>query len=179
MDHGSHGGGHGGMDMGGGAADKGPACVIGMLWNWDMTNRCFIFSTWQTTSKGWQAGTWLIIFFTCVVYQLAKNRLERWEAMTFSQPAAGSCIGSEKNGFSEENGGSLPVYKKSAHWQKWLSALLTGIQMFFSYMIMLLTMYYNGWIILAVVLGLAFGRLAVLYLFEKYPAPRGSSECCN
>ncbi|KAI6827713.1 hypothetical protein KC340_g5428 [Hortaea werneckii] len=140
MDHSHHN--HGGMDMGDGGGDS-PMCSMNMLFTWDTNNLCIVFSQWRVT------GTFsLVISILAVMALTAGYEAIRETSRNYEARQAERIESSPRNTAEAEE-------KKG----KVVKAALYGIQVFYSFFIMLLFMTYNGWIMLAVGFGAFFGYL--------------------
>lgn len=175
----------GGMDMGGmdhGSTAK-AACKISMLWNWNTVNSCFIAKSWQVTSKGAFAGSCIGVFFLVV----ASNWLHRFSReldRQFARQQVGKILSDNSSSDVEVNEKiklQSPsvinpfVYTFSHQWlfesrklsptfmQHIIRSVIYTIEWGVSYFIMLLFMYYNGYIIISCILGAFFGKLMFGY----------------
>ncbi|GAB7328666.1 hypothetical protein MBLNU13_g00595t1 [Cladosporium sp. NU13] len=145
MDHSHHAGmdhghmGHGDMDHG----DMGPMCSMNMLFTWDTTNLCIVFPSWRVT------GTFSLIWSLIAVVALtAGYEAIREVSRRYEERVAENAKNAPRNSVvSEEKKG------------KAVKAALYGIQVFYSFFIMLLFMTYNGWVMLAVGVGAFVGYL--------------------
>lgn len=152
-------------------------CKISMLWNWYTIDTCFIASSWQVRSNGAFAGSCIGVFFLVVALQwLHRFCRELDQALARKRKGLNSKVSSLSTGsdeakyylprnpymhavshswlFTTEPGSIIPSFSE----QLLRSALYTtewGV----SYMIMLLFMYYNGYIIISCILGAFVGKL--------------------
>ncbi|KFA80266.1 hypothetical protein S40288_04561 [Stachybotrys chartarum IBT 40288] len=143
-DHSGHGGGGGMNDM----------CSMNMLFTWDTTNLCIVFSQWHIRST-----TSLVFSLAAVVllamgyealrsvsrrYEVAMNKrvesMPRDESVTESTPIL--------SGQNQSSAGQRAHVIKAA---------LYALQNFYAFMLMLIFMTYNGWVMVAVSLGAFFG----------------------
>ncbi|KAI5366132.1 putative Ctr copper transporter, MFS transporter superfamily [Septoria linicola] len=137
MDHGDMG--HGGMDHGSGE----PMCNMNMLFTWDTSNLCIVFSSWRIT------GAWSLIYSLVAVialtagYEAVREASRRYEE-SYERRIANTPRNSIE---AEEKRGQI------------VKALFYGSQVFYSFFIMLLFMTYNGWIMIAVGVGATVGYL--------------------
>ncbi|GAB7364188.1 hypothetical protein MBLNU230_g4739t1 [Neophaeotheca triangularis] len=128
---------HSGMDMGG---DQ-PMCSMNMIFTWDTENLCIIFSSWRITSTfSLILSLAAVVALTAgyeAVRELSRRYEERQVASMENMPRS-SALAEEKKG-------------------KLVKSVLYGVQVFYSFFIMLLFMTYNGWIMIAVGVGAALG----------------------
>ncbi|KAK3298797.1 putative high affinity copper protein [Chaetomium fimeti] len=172
MNHGDHGG-------DGGA---GPACKISMLWNWYTIDACFLTSSWQIASHGAFAATCLGVILMVVVLEglrrLGKEYDEHIQrdfaarvALIANVPAAGtgadgsasssSCPAAGRNGGDGGDGETQAprtVTFRASPLQQFIRALIHAATFGLAYIVMLLAMYYNGYIIICILIGALLGK---------------------
>ncbi|PTB81441.1 Ctr copper transporter [Trichoderma longibrachiatum ATCC 18648] len=136
-------GGHGGMqDM----------CSMNMLFTWDTTNLCIVFRQWHVRS------TASLIFSLLAVVLLGIG----YEALRSVSPAPQHAYRDD----DEEIVTETPAFHRSGQNRETVSkrghvikATLYAIQNFYAFMLMLVFMTYNGWVMVAVSLGAFVGYL--------------------
>ncbi|CZT01549.1 related to a putative low-affinity copper transport protein [Rhynchosporium graminicola] len=134
MDHSGMGHGHGGM------ADM---CNMNMLFTWDTTNLCIVFKWWHVRST-----TSLLISLVAVVALTAGYEAIRSASRRYEQSVA-----KKTNEAPRRNAVAV---SQNAHVMK---AAIYAVQTFYAFMLMLLFMTYNGWVMLAVGVGSFVGYL--------------------
>ncbi|KAM0722684.1 hypothetical protein Q7P37_002125 [Cladosporium fusiforme] len=143
MDHAHHAGmDHSHMDHGDMGHDQ-PMCSMNMLFTWDTTNLCIVFPSWRVT------GTFsLIVSLLAVIALTAGYEAIRELSRRYEERLAEKLKGATRN--------SAAVDEKKG---RTIKAAFYGVQVFYSFFIMLLFMTYNGWIMLAVGVGAFVGYL--------------------
>lgn len=155
-----------------------------MFWNWYTLDACFLSTTWHITSKGMFAGSCIGVIALVLLLEFLR-RLQREYDRLIQQPATQTahassnpkdnlnCKVSSNSGASAEDpphsavpllGGywerSLPL-TRSGHvatvFQQIVRAGLYTLQFCIAYMIMLLAMYYNGYILVCIFIGAFVG----------------------
>ncbi|WPK25794.1 hypothetical protein PUMCH_003125 [Australozyma saopauloensis] len=169
------------MDMGGGMAAKKNTCKISMLWNWYTIDSCFIARSWHVKSKGAFAGSCVGVFFLVVVSQWLHRFAREYDAALMSSKVRQYGDEDTKNDSvsTARSANGNPMLAAFSH--KWfvtpkslggiyatpfehlVRCVLFTLEWGLSYMIMLLFMYYNGYIIISCILGAFFGRLFFTY----------------
>ncbi|KAK1925196.1 putative copper uptake transporter [Papiliotrema laurentii] len=193
------------MDMGndhssmagmGSSAAAGPACKISMLWNWNTVDSCFIAKSWHVRSKGGFAGSVLGVFFLCIAIEALRRGMREYDRWIVRRALASSPLSSAQTGVEankdggDDTPGAAPSLsatspcgpvKYTPGWFQHLNrSLAYGSQFTASFLVMLLGMYYNGYILFAIFLGhsvgyMAFGRDTCGALV---PEGTGSGHCC-
>ncbi|CAL3962192.1 unnamed protein product [Diplocarpon coronariae] len=130
--------GHGGMDMGGPAR-----CNMNMLFTWDTTNLCIVFRWWHIRTTGGLLFSLLAVVALTAAYEAIRSASRRYENL----------VARKTDAVPRRN--QVEVSKR-AHVIK---ALLYAVQTFYAFMLMLLFMTYNGWVMAAMGIGSFVGYL--------------------
>ncbi|KAI5466283.1 ctr copper transporter [Mariannaea sp. PMI_226] len=140
MDH--SGMGHSGMDHGGhGGGDMGDMCKMNMLFNWDTKNLCIVFSQWHIRSNTSLLFSLIAIMLLTIGYEALRAASHRYEEALTKRVQAIPRQNQEQAG-------------ERAHLIK---GALYALQTFYAFMLMLIFMTYNGWVMIAVTLGAFVG----------------------
>ncbi|KAK3657684.1 hypothetical protein LTR22_009236 [Elasticomyces elasticus] len=157
------------MDMGMG---MGGACKISMLWNWYTVDSCFLSSTWRITSDGMFAGSCIgVILLVIALEGLRRGAQEYDRFIVRSHPANNnsSRTAGVAEGYSDLNKNSTTATTTTAPassgprairpnvLQQAIRAGLHMLQFAVAYFIMLLAMYFNGYIIISIFIGAYIG----------------------
>lgn len=180
------------MDMGGMGKSHShkPACKISMLWNWYTVDTCFITNSWHVRSKGAFAGSCIGVFFLVVASQWLHRFCREYDLAIASRGLQNDKLyTSESSSLGKESvGGEMPVtrvnpliHALSHGWmvrrtnhltdvsatpaEQVIRSVLFTVEWGLSYIIMLLFMYYNGFIIICCILGALVGRF--LFTFNE------------
>lgn len=179
-----------------------------MLWNWYTVNSCFIARSWHVRSKAAFAGTCIGVFLLVVLHQWLHRFAREYDAALIRSKSAKADVSVGSDDALATSEVSLQTLKPSqtpamantmSH--KWFVAaksvrgiyatpfehlvrtLLFTLEWGLAYFIMLLFMYYNGFIIISCILGAFFGRLFFTYNEPLSCATIGDSreadrKCC-
>ncbi|CAK1363976.1 unnamed protein product [Cercospora beticola] len=151
------------MDMGMGG------CKINMLWNWYTIDACFLSESWRITSKGMFAGSCIGVILLVMVLEALRRAAKEYDAfivrkrMTAVQPSTAtssqpSDSDSSKNASATATAmPSRPLSFRPTMAEQLIRALLHMLQFAVAYFIMLLAMYYNGYIIICIFIGAFIG----------------------
>ncbi|KAH7101277.1 Ctr-domain-containing protein [Auriculariales sp. MPI-PUGE-AT-0066] len=159
------------MDMGGG-------CKISMLWNWNTVDTCFISTDWHIKSKGMFAGSVIGIFLLVILIELTR-RFAREYDRRIARQAATTLAHNGDISTLEKSSGAGPVNIRPTVAQQAVRATLYMVQFSAGYMLMLLAMYYNGYIL---IFGIFFGAWAGFFLTSWDTVAHGEStakDCCS
>ncbi|KAH7170744.1 Ctr copper transporter family-domain-containing protein [Dactylonectria macrodidyma] len=140
MDHSSMD--HSGMDHGGGGMHD--MCSMNMLFTWDTTNLCIVFRQWHVRSTTSLVFSLLAVILLAVGYEGLRSLSRRYE----------DSLAKSIQALPRQNQGQAD---QRAHIIK---AVLYALQNFYAFMLMLIFMTYNGWVMVAVSLGAFIGYVA-------------------
>ncbi|THY38697.1 Ctr-domain-containing protein [Aureobasidium pullulans] len=167
------------MDMGGAMdMDMGMnSCKISMMWNWNTIDACFISESWQITSNGMFAGSCIGVILLVMVLELLRRLAREHDRMilahhrrlvasTTNGNPANECACpttvSTSKAASTATASALATGIKTRAFkptlpQQMVRALLHCLQFAVAYFIMLLAMYYNGYLIICIFIGAYLG----------------------
>ncbi|KAL7620882.1 Copper Transporter integral membrane protein that functions in high affinity copper transport [Parahypoxylon ruwenzoriense] len=154
----------------------GPEPTSSMLWNWETIDACFLSKSWQIKSRGGFAGLCIGVILLVVLLELLRRVSKMYDKYLIHQHQKRIAhVVSAANSSSETANGSLITknhrYSVSAvpfrpsFWQQAIRALLHTLQFALAYWIMLLAMYYNGYIIICIIIGAFIGS----FIFQWEP----------
>ena len=150
-----------------------------MLWNWYTLDACFLTSSWHITSHGMFAGSCIaIIALVCTLEFLHRmgRRYDRYLLREHQMHQQAAPVSSSSKSSRNENAkssvslmtkpelgnSSKPMTFRPNALQQMVRTLLHVLQFALAYVIMLLAMYYNGYVIICIFIGAFVG----FFLFE-------------
>lgn len=155
-------------------------CKASMFWNWNTINACFISRSWHIRSAGGFAGSCIGVVCLGIAIEFVR-RLQReldrklHASLVLNTAQCSSSFESDSYesdsswSFLRANPGSCPNW-----WQQAVRALLYVLQYAGAYFVMLLAMYYNGYIIICIFIGGFIGH----YLFgaDTFKGIKGNGQ---
>ncbi|KAF7560870.1 hypothetical protein G7046_g3270 [Stylonectria norvegica] len=144
---------HGDMDHGdGGMHDM---CSMNMLFTWDTTNLCIVFRQWHVRSTISLIVSLLAVVLLAVGYEGLRALSRRYEALLARRVETLPSL----DAVTETTPFLLPGQNQPRAGQRahLIKAALYALQNFYAFMLMLIFMTYNGWVMGAVSLGAFFG----------------------
>ncbi|KAK3177262.1 copper transpport protein [Lecanicillium sp. MT-2017a] len=148
-----HDGGHGGMD---------DMCSMSMLFTWDTNNLCIVFRQWHIRSTLSLVVSLLAVVGIGIGYEALRSVSRSYEMYINGQvDALPNAADNAQVPVTESTpflrpGQTRPEASRRGHLIK---AILYAVQTFYAFMLMLIFMTYNGWVMVAVTLGAFFGYL--------------------
>ncbi|KAK4131666.1 Ctr-domain-containing protein [Trichocladium antarcticum] len=162
----------------GSSPGPGPACKISMLWNWYTIDACFLSSSWHITSRGAFAATCIGVVLLVVALEALRRLGREYDehlgrafaarvaliadgGVDAGRDAAGA--GSASGGGEARTGGSeagapRTVTFRASPLQQLVRALIHAVTFGLAYIVMLLAMYYNGYVIICILIGALLGK---------------------
>ncbi|KAI0203733.1 Ctr copper transporter family-domain-containing protein [Astrocystis sublimbata] len=199
MDHGGMD--HGGMDHGGHGGGSMPMCNMNMLFTWDTTNLCIVFRQWHVTGTASLIFSLLAIVAICAGYEALREGTRRYEVWLSNKEVAynryqENAAANHHHDHDPEQGeeeqvaettpflgierisggsgsGSGPSEPSIGQRARILKAVLYAVQNFYAFMIMLLFMTYNGFVMIAVAVGAGLGY----YFFGSHTRATKETAC--
>jgi copper transporter 1 len=158
----SHGHGGGGGGMGGGSG-----CKISMLWNWNTIDSCFLASSWKITSTGVFAGSCIGVVLLVISLEMLRRAVKEYDRFLINKhvksqvtsvtPSARSPKTTSEDGSPPPTCVTVASGYRPTILEQAIRALLHMLQFAVAYFVMLLAMYYNGYIIICIFLGAYIG----------------------
>ncbi|KAL2173267.1 Ctr copper transporter family-domain-containing protein [Thermothelomyces heterothallicus CBS 202.75] len=179
--------------MGGmGGMGSGNGCKISMLWNWNTIDACFIAKSWKITSRGVFAGSCIGVVLLVVVLEMLRRSVKEYDRFLLNKHlkslAAAKAIPSPKTA-SDDRTDALhcPAVVSQGYrpnvFEQAIRALLHMLQFAVAYFIMLLAMYYNGYIIICIFIGAYIGSFIfhweTLGGGQQTSASKEATVCCG
>ncbi|PWN39991.1 Ctr copper transporter [Ceraceosorus guamensis] len=137
-----------------------------MLWNWYTVDACFLSSSWRITNGGSMAATCIGVAFLVVLLEFTRRLGKEYDLLIRRQWAVRasqlSRINSSSTSTSTEDAaaaGPITIKFRATPLQQLIRSLLHATTFAAAYIVMLLAMYFNGFIILSIILGAGLGKL--------------------
>lgn len=184
----------GGMDMDMGGMDHGSmsSCKMQMYWNWFTIDACFLSESWKITSRGMFAGSCIGII--CLVIALEffrrlQREYDRWIVREWKARKTAQSVDDDISKVAAGGGVMAQfAFKPSVYnstfqptmLQQLVRALLYAVQLGGAYILMLLVMYYNGYIFFCILIGglIGYFLFGADNIADGLHQETGSSSCC-
>ncbi|GMK58371.1 hypothetical protein CspeluHIS016_0504030 [Cutaneotrichosporon spelunceum] len=143
MDHSGHD--MGGMSMGMSMSDMPSmtSMMVSMLWNWTTIDACFLSRSWHIKTKAMFAGSIVGVFFLCMLIEGIRRLAREYDRQIM------------RANRSEKGRVAPPTFV-----QHIVRTLAYGVQFTGAFLVMLLGMYFNVPMLMAIFFGHTFGYLA-------------------
>ncbi|KAF2031085.1 Ctr copper transporter [Setomelanomma holmii] len=162
-----------------------------MLWNWYTVDSCFISKTWHNTSKGMFASSCIGVVLLVIALEFlrrAGKEYDRFIVAQFAKPLSSSNhVGSSASSdFDHHKNSGTTSTATAAHVpaspqrfrpsivQQAIRALLHMLQFAVAYFVMLLAMYYNGYMIICIFIGAFIGYF--IFGYESFAVNQAGQD---
>ncbi|KAL2266663.1 hypothetical protein VTJ83DRAFT_6015 [Remersonia thermophila] len=161
------------MDHGDHSSHAEAACKISMLWNWYTIDACFLSRSWHITSNGAFAATCIGVVLLVVFLEALRRIGKEYDEYLQRQFAARVALiagGATPPAASADGAASDPARQpaealtpqtvtfRASPLQQFIRAVIHAATFGVAYIVMLLAMYYNGYIIISILIGALLGK---------------------
>lgn len=161
-------------DMNNGDMDM-PSCAMNMFLNTDTKNLCILVKQWRVTSTWSLLQSLFIIVLFAVSFEAIRELTRRYE----SSQKGSITLGNSRPGSpcpASNNHGTTFSRKSEMRKRQLIKSLLYSLQVGISFLLMLVFMTYNVYVMAAVVVGSGIGY----YLFNSDPnGVSGKGMACH
>ncbi|KAH0264889.1 putative high affinity copper protein, partial [Aureobasidium melanogenum] len=183
------------MSMGGGSSS---ACKISMLWNWYTIDACFLASSWHIKTHGMFAASCIGVALLVVCLEFLRRLGKEYDTYLLRQfhRRAASLQYQPKVSFAAPKfddqrmpGGCGPdascapplpeqrfITFRATPAQQIARGIIHAATFGVGYIIMLLAMYFNGYIIISIILGAFLGKVLCDWMVVRIPLIRGEQS---
>ncbi|KAK4170458.1 putative high affinity copper protein [Cladorrhinum sp. PSN259] len=162
-----------------GHAEAEAACKISMLWNWYTIDACFLSRSWHITSHGAFAATCIGVVLMVILLEALRRFGKEYDEhiqRDFAARVALIANGAVASNVASNNGGVCPaapgsgaaeqgrslapqtVTFRASPLQQLVRSIIHTATFGLAYIIMLMAMYYNGYVIISILIGALLGK---------------------
>ncbi|KAG7119560.1 Copper transport protein CTR4 like [Verticillium longisporum] len=149
---------------------EGSACKVSMLWNWDTVDACFLAESWQIENNGMMAASCVGVALLVVVLECLRRLGKEYDGMIIHQVQRRAAYLSTDHKSPRESAGccappdSVAIMPprmltfRASPLQQVVRAVVHAVTFGVAYIVMLLAMYFNGYIIISIIIGAGLGK---------------------
>ncbi|KAK4222546.1 Ctr copper transporter family-domain-containing protein [Podospora fimiseda] len=164
----------------------GNSCKISMLWNWNTIDSCFITRSWHIKSSGMFAGSCIGVVLLVMTLELLRRSVKEYDRYLLKKAATATSVVTSGSGKGDVSPSTCVTRSKGYRpnfLEQAIRALLHMLQFAVAYFVMLLAMYYNGYIIICIFIGAYLGSFVfhweTLGLGGQTSATEEATVCCG
>ncbi|KAK8858380.1 hypothetical protein IAR55_002607 [Kwoniella newhampshirensis] len=121
------------------------ACSVSMLWNWNVVDSCFLTEGWHITNRAMFAASCVGVALLGMLLEATRRLAREYDSIIQRQLSV-----------IQLNPQRRP--RRATPLQQLIRTILYTVSFGISYILMLLAMYYNGYIIISIFLGVGVGH---------------------
>lgn len=154
------------MDMDG-------SCSMDMTWNWKTIGACFLADSWQIETEGMMAATCIGVFLLTIVLELVRRIGKEYDQLILRQfqqhvNAQASMAKMESDFRSEPpRTGVQTVMFRATPIQQLIRSFIHAVAFGIAYILMLIAMAFNGYVIIVIIIGAGFGKFLCDWMTQK------------
>ncbi|QPH16123.1 hypothetical protein C2857_000682 [Epichloe festucae Fl1] len=156
------------MDMHSHVGPEGAGCKISMLWNWYTIDACFLTPDWHITNNGMFAATCVGVILLVMLVELFRRLGKEYDAFVLRQfrreSSSRRCVDDDGGSSSSS---SFVVTFRATFLQQLTRSVLHALTFGTAYIVMLLAMYFNGYVIICIFIGAGLGKFFCDWLEVK------------
>jgi copper transporter 1 len=118
-----------------------------MLWNWDSIDTCYLTSSWHITNNGMFAASCIGAAILSIMLEALRRVNRSYDAYILSQLSALNTANDYK-----------PVTRRATALQQGVRAVLHAVLFGLAYIVMLIVMAANGYMIISIIIGAGIGK---------------------
>jgi len=134
-------------------------CNLSSLWNWNTIDSCFISEQWHIRSTGAYAGSVVAVFFLVILLELFRRAGRIYDRRIFQDHLRRHGSGAGGSTDKLDSPRFTPRFRPTLM-QQAIRSVFYCVQFSAAYLLMLIGMYFNGGLILAIFAGSYFGFFA-------------------
>ncbi|KAL7811414.1 Ctr domain-containing protein [Trichoderma gracile] len=163
------------MDMG---DDGSRSCKISMLWNWYTVDACFLSSSWQIRNEGMFAASCIGIVLLVTSVEFMRRIGQEYDSFIVRQWHRQAAMASDRavGGTRGSTTDSERLLFRATPLQQLIRALIHAATFGAAYIVMLLAMYFNGYVIICIIVGSGIGKFACHWLSVTIDLQPGEGE---
>ncbi|KAI1614641.1 putative high affinity copper protein [Exophiala viscosa] len=149
------------------------SCKISMLWNWYTIDACFLAQSWHITTKGAFAASCIGVMLLVVSLELLRRVGKEYDTFILRQfqrniALDGANLKGQDNSGSCQSGPQIVTFRASPL-QQLVRSVIHAMTFGLAYIIMLLAMYFNGFIIICIFIGAFLGKFLCDWMVQRVP----------
>jgi solute carrier family 31 (copper transporter), member 1 len=153
-----------------------------MMWNWNTIDSCFLSESWHIKNEGMFAATCIGVILLVIVLEFLRRVGKEYDALIlrrFQQHVTNqvALAKSSKSDTSTSCCGPPPeeapstgpkvVTFRATPLQQLIRSVIHAVTFGVAYIVMLLAMYFNGYIIICIIIGAGIGKFVCDWMVHK------------
>ncbi|KAI0490297.1 ctr copper transporter [Xylaria cf. heliscus] len=160
---------HGSSDM----DMDGDSCSTHMLWNWNTIGACFFAESWKIKTEGMMAATCIGVFLLAIMLEFVRRIGKEYDHLILRQfqqhvDSQAALARSKDNCCSDgPRLDSQTVMFRASPIQQAIRSFIHAVAFGIAYILMLIAMAFNGYVIIVIIIGAGFGKFLCDWMTQK------------
>ncbi|KAJ5677556.1 uncharacterized protein N7477_003189 [Penicillium maclennaniae] len=164
------------------ASSSSSECKISMLFNWYTIDACFLSSEWKIQNNGMFAATCIGVILLVMLVEFCRRIGREYDAFLVRQFQRQALAR-----FPHSDQGVGRITFRTTPLQQFVRAVIHALTFGGAYIVMLLAMYFNGYVIICIFVGAGLGKFFCDWMVvtigidvdEKAKGVEESTICCG
>ncbi|KAG6209560.1 hypothetical protein E4U50_002924 [Claviceps purpurea] len=147
---------------------QGASCKISMLWNWYTIDACFLSPSWHITNQAMFAATCIGVILLVMLVELTRRLGREYDAFLlrqFQREASRRYLddvdpsgSTSSSSLVRSQSVAVVATFRASLLQQLARSVLHAVTFGVAYIVMLLAMYFNGYVIICIFIGAGLGK---------------------
>ncbi|KAI1455433.1 copper transport protein ctr4 [Annulohypoxylon moriforme] len=166
------------MDM----SSSNSTCTQSMTWNWNTVGTCFLAESWLVESEGAFAASCIGVFLLVICLEFLRRLGKEYDSFIlrqFQQHAVAQFRASKEDGSCCSDApapGPQIVTFRAAPLQQLIRSVIHAASFGVAYILMLIAMAFNGYIIISIIIGAGVGKFLCDWMIAKVVVGESESQ---
>ncbi|KAK4941334.1 hypothetical protein LTR10_018744 [Elasticomyces elasticus] len=139
-----------------------------MLWNWYTIDACFLAESWHITTKGAFAASCIGVILLVVSLEFLRRVGKEYDTFILRQFQRNTNFKDHNNTDCCQSGPQIVTFRASPL-QQLVRSVIHALTFGLAYIVMLLAMYYNGFVIICIFIGAFLGKFVCDWMVQRVP----------
>ncbi|KAI0598837.1 Ctr-domain-containing protein [Biscogniauxia sp. FL1348] len=145
-------------------------CQSHMLWNWNTIDSCFFSESWQIQNEGMMAASCIGVILLAICLEFLRRVGKEYDSLIlrqFQQHLAAQAAQNKQSCSDLPKLGPQTVTFRATPLQQLIRSVLHAVSFGLAYILMLIAMGFNGYIIVSIIIGIGIGKFVCDWMIQK------------
>ncbi|KAI1360111.1 ctr copper transporter [Xylaria arbuscula] len=149
------------------------SCESHMLWNWNTIGACFFAESWKIKTEGMMAATCIGVFLLAILLEFVRRVGKEYDLLILRQfqqhvdERAAMAKLEDNCCAGETRPASQTVMFRATAFQQAIRSLIHAMAFGIAYILMLIAMAFNGYVIIVIIIGAGFGKFLCDWMTQR------------
>ncbi|KAI0835797.1 Ctr-domain-containing protein [Hypoxylon sp. FL0890] len=145
-------------------------CTHAMTWNWNTIGTCFLAESWQISNEGTFAVSCIGVFLLVICLEFLRRLGKEYDSFIlrqYQQHLAAQVHASKIDDSEAPTPGPQTYTFRATPLQQLIRSVLHAVAFGIAYILMLIAMAFNGYIIICIIIGAGVGKFLCDWMMAK------------